>query len=301
MLLAYLQLAGAMVLAGATVAVAKPVVAVVPVYVFGALRFAIAAAILVPLALRGRPPRPTARDLAAAALLSFFGAFLFTILILEGVARTGALDAAVITSTIPAATLLLSALVLGERLTLRRGAAVALASLGIAAIALPGISGGGGGTASVAGNLLVVGAVFAEAMFTVLARRLGARLAPVPLAAIASVAATVMFLPFAAAEVARDGWPVIDAGTWALIVFYSTAGSVVAFLLWFQGLRRVDAGVAGSFTALLPVSGALLAVVALGEAFTAAHLAALALALAAIALATRRPSLGRLAATRRPG
>jgi drug/metabolite transporter (DMT)-like permease len=59
--------------------------------------------------------------------------------------------------------------------------------------------------------------------------------------------------------------------------------------------------VAGSFTALLPVSGALLAVVALGEAFTAAHLAALALALAAIALATRRPSLGRLAATRRPG
>src|SRR3546814_9587801 len=49
MLAAYLQLAGAMILAGATVAAAKPVVAVLPVYVFGALRFAIAAAVLVPI------------------------------------------------------------------------------------------------------------------------------------------------------------------------------------------------------------------------------------------------------------
>ena len=293
MLLAYLQLAGAMALAGATVAIAKPVVAVVPVCVFGVLRFAIASAILVPLALRaGQPRQATRRDLAAAVLLAFFGAFLFTVLILEGVARTSAIDAAVITSTIPAATLLLSAAVLREPLTLRRGGAVMLATLGIAVVALEDAA--GGGVRSLVGNLLVVGAVFSEAMFTVLAKRLGATLAPVPLAAIASVSATMMFLPIAAGEVARDGWPAIDAGTWGLIVFYSTAGSVVAFLLWFQGLRRVDAGVAGAFTALIPVSGALVAVLALGERFTLAHLVALALALLAIALATRagRPATG---------
>src|SRR3546814_4481256 len=69
----------------------------------------------------------------------------------------------------------------------------------------------------------------------------------------AAVAATSMFLPFAAVQVGRGGWPAIDGSTWALILFYSIAGSVIAFLLWFQGLRRVDAGVAGAFTALLPV------------------------------------------------
>lgn len=287
MLLAYLQLAGAMVLAGSTVAAAKPVVAVVPVYLFGAIRFAIASAILVPMAWRGGGLRRVPlRDLGAAVLQAFFGAFLFTVLILEGVARTSAVDAALITSAIPAATLLLSVVMLGERLTLRRAAAVCLATAGVATVALQGAK--GGGSHSLLGNLLVVCAVFSEAMFTVLAKRLGPALTPVPLAAITGVSATVMFLPWAGVEVVEGGWPAIDAGTWALIAFYSTAGSVVAFLLWFQGLRRVDAGVAGAFTALLPVSGAVLAVVALGERFTPAHLSALGLALLAIVLATRR-------------
>lgn len=286
MLIAYLQLAGAMILAGSTVAAAKPVVAVVPVYVFGALRFAIAAGILVPLAWRGGLGPATRRDLGAAVLLAFFGAFLFTVLILEGVARTSALDAALITSTIPAATLLLSALLLRERLTLRRGAAVLLATAGIAVIALPDAA--GGAVRSLLGNLLVLAAVFSEAMFTVLAKRLGAALSPVPLAAVTAVSATTMFLPIAAVQVGTGGWPAIDGATWWLILFYSTAGSVLAFLLWFQGLRRVDAGVAGAFTVLLPVSGAGLAVLALGERPTSGHAAALALALAAIWLATSR-------------
>lgn len=229
MLIAYLQLAGAMILAGSTVAAAKPVVAVVPVYVFGALRFAIAAAILVPMAWRGGLGPATRRDLGAAVLLAFFGAFLFTVLILEGVSRTSALDAALITSTIPAATLLLSALLLRERLTLRRGAAVLLATAGIAVIALPDAA--GGAVRSLLGNLLVVAAVFSEAMFTVLAKRLGAALSPVPLAAVTAVSATTMFLPIAAVQVGTGGWPAIDGATWALILFYSTAGSVLAFLL----------------------------------------------------------------------
>ncbi|MEQ8395235.1 EamA family transporter [Thalassobaculum sp.] len=71
-----------------------------------------------------------------------------------------------------------------------------------------------------------------------------------------------------------------------LPVFYSTAGRVLAFLLWFQSLRTVDAGVAGTFTVLIPISGALLAVLALGETFTTAHVAAFGFALGAIALAT---------------
>lgn len=60
-----------------------------------------------------------------------------------------------------------------------------------------------------------------------------------------------------------------------------------------QGRRRHRAG---AFTALIPVSGALIAIVGLGERFTAGHLAALGLALLAIALATRpeRPHPERL-------
>ena len=53
-----------------------------------------------------------------------------------------------------------------------------------------------------------------------------------------------------------------------LLVFHSLTASVLCLLLWYAGLRRVPAGVAGVFTALLPASAAVVAVAVLGEAFT---------------------------------
>jgi drug/metabolite transporter (DMT)-like permease len=57
-------------------------------------------------------------------------------------------------------------------------------------------------------------------------------------------------------------------------------------LLWYGGLRRASAGVAGVFSAFLPATAAVLAVLVLGEAFTAAHGAGLVLMLGSILLAT---------------
>jgi drug/metabolite transporter (DMT)-like permease len=77
-----------------------------------------------------------------------------------------------------------------------------------------------------------------------------------------------------------------DPALAALLVFHSLTASVVAVLLWYAGLRRVPAGLAGVFTAFLPATAAVVAVTLLGEAFTTAHAAGFALMLGSVAVAT---------------
>jgi drug/metabolite transporter (DMT)-like permease len=73
---------------------------------------------------------------------------------------------------------------------------------------------------------------------------------------------------------------------WLLLLFYSLAASVLTVWLWMQGLREVPAPQAGVFTVMLPISAAVVGVVFLGEPFGSAHVAAFALALAGLLLAT---------------
>jgi drug/metabolite transporter (DMT)-like permease len=78
----------------------------------------------------------------------------------------------------------------------------------------------------------------------------------------------------------------VPLGSWALLGFYALAASMLTVWLWMQGLRHVASSRAGVFTVLLPVSTALVGVLALGEAFSAGHIAAFALALLGLLLAT---------------
>ena len=78
----------------------------------------------------------------------------------------------------------------------------------------------------------------------------------------------------------------VAAGSWLLLLFYALAASVWTVWLWMTGLKGVPASQAGVFTVMLPISAALVGVVVLGESIGAAQLAAFALALAGVALAT---------------
>ena len=71
-----------------------------------------------------------------------------------------------------------------------------------------------------------------------------------------------------------------------LLVFHSLTASVLCLLLWYAGLQRVPAGVAGVFTGFLPAAAALTAVLALGESFSVTHAVGFALMGGSLLLAT---------------
>ena len=123
-----------MTLTGANVAFGKAIVAEVPVYVFVLFRFVVASAALALLVRREPGPKLSEmtgaewRDLALMALLGMVG---FTVLMFEGLKRTAAADAGIITATLPAVVAVLGVAFAGERLSRAAGGAVALAVAGL--------------------------------------------------------------------------------------------------------------------------------------------------------------------------
>src|SRR5690606_25164041 len=135
-----------------------------------------------------------------------------------GVRLTTAVSAGVITSTIPAAIALLSFIVLGERLGRRRALAILLAVLGIAAVNLGATETAGAGR--LMGHLLVLGAVFAEASFTVLAKRLTASMGPLQLSTGVNLVSLCLFLPPALVELRGFDLGAVPRLVWGEVVFY---------------------------------------------------------------------------------
>src|SRR5262245_12016978 len=202
-----------MVLTGANVVLGKAIVAEVPVYLFMFYRFVVSTAALLPLVYREagpklrQMPRGQVRDLIGMALLGMIG---FTALMLEGLQRTSAADAGIITATLPAVAALLGVVVLRERLSLPQAGAVALAMAGLGLVAATGSA---LGTATLLGNLLVMGAVACEASFVLLGKRLAPPYQPLRLALGANVvgpacAAPLAWrdMPFDIAAVPRSIW-----------------------------------------------------------------------------------------------
>jgi drug/metabolite transporter (DMT)-like permease len=273
-----------MALVGANVGVAKLLAEDLPVALILGLRCALAVAVLWPLAraMEGRIgiDRASARNLALQAA---FGTVLYNVALLAGLQRTTALEAGLILATLPAVVAVGGALWLRERLPPRQWAAVALAAFGMGALVLARVAADGHGSAL--GNLLVFAGVCGEAMYVLLARRIAGRVPVVTATFWMQVFSLLMLLPLCL-PVLGSVAALADPGVSALLVFHSLTSSVICLLLWYSGMKRAAAGIAGVFTAFLPATAAAVAVGLLGEPFSTVHAAGFALLMCSLLLAT---------------
>lgn len=282
--LAYLQLAASMMLVGANVAVAKLLAEALPIAMVAFLRCVLAMLVLWPLARRMdgavRVPPDVMRNLALQAL---FGTALYNAGLLAGLRLTTALEGGLVLASLPAVVAIGGAVLLREHLPARQWAAVALAAGGMAAITLARAAGGTGGSAL--GNLLVFCGVLGEAAYVLLARRIAGRVPVVTASLWMQAFSALVLAPFALPDIAAVS-ALADPSLAGLLVFHSLTASVLCLLLWYAGLKRVPAGMAGVFTAFLPGTAALVAVTLLREAFTAVHAAGFVLMMTSVAVAT---------------
>lgn len=284
MILAYAQLALSMALVGANVGVAKLLAEDLPVAMILGLRCALAIAVLWPLAraMEGR----IGLDRSAAwnlALQAAFGTVLYNVALLAGLRLTTALEAGLILATLPAVVAVGGALWLREKLPPRQWAAVALAAFGMGALVIARVA--AEGTGSALGNLLVFAGVCGEAMYVLLARRIAGRVPVVTASFWMQVFSLLMLLPLCL-PVLGAASALADPQVASLLVFHSLTASVLCLLLWYAGMKRAPAGIAGIFTAFLPATAAAVAVGLLGEAFTSVHAAGFVLLMCSLLLAT---------------
>jgi drug/metabolite transporter (DMT)-like permease len=265
MLLAYFQLALAMSMGGLTFPAAKAFVAHVPPLEAAFLRFVLVAVVLLPFTVRGGRAwlPPGGKATGDLLIFSLFGMVLFNVFLFAGCA----------------------ALILRERIGRNGLWAILLAVLGVAAINVaPG--GAAGPADTVVGNMLVFGAVVAEGLYGVFARRITGRMPVFAISFWANLAAAVMVAPFVVPGMSLER---LAAVPWPLALGFVVTGlgsGLLAVVLWLNGVKVVPAGRAGIFTAMMPATGVVVAVAVLDEPFVAAHAVGLVCVLLAIAVGT---------------
>ncbi len=292
---AALSLLAAMTLTGANVAFGKAIVATVPVYAFVLFRFVVASAALL-LVVRGESG-PKLKEMTGGqwrdlSLMSLFGMVGFTVLLFEGLKRTSAADAGIITATLPALVAVLGIALMGDRLSRSQTMAVGLA---VAGLMLVQATGAATGTSGLVGNLLVGGAVFGEACCVLLGKRLAPPYRPLRLALGANLVGLFLSLPLAAGEVLSFDWASVPLSIWLLGTWHALTASVVCLWLWYRGLPHVETWLAGLATAAIPLTALAMSALFLGETIGGWKLAGAALVIAGIVLGALSPDRTRAA------
>ena len=296
-IVAYAFLALSMSLVGSYVALSKPLVAALPVFLLAWLRFGIGGAAM--LHWLKKPPSEVPMTSQTKRLLfleSFLGNFLFSICMLFGVSMTGAVTAGVVMATIPAVVALMSWAFLGERIGLRTWAAVVCAVVGVTLVSLSkqellapisiGLESNLASKNVVLGTFLLLGAVICEAAYAVIGKKLVGALSPKRITALINLWGFVLVTPLGLWAAWQFDFFSVSTPSWLLLVFYSLAASVWTVWLWMTGLKTIPAGQAGVFTVFLPVSAAAVGVVFLGENLSGLQALAFAVALLGVVLAT---------------
>lgn len=282
---AMLLLVAAMAMTGANVPLGKALMASIPLATFLLLRFAVATAalaLLIPFE-PGPPLRSlTVRQWLSIAVLAGVGSLLFTVFLLEGVKRTSAVDAGIITATLPAVVAALGML-RGER---PDRSALAMIGLAVAGVALIQTAAARTGSSALLGNVLIGLAVLCEATFALVSRSISSVLRPLRLSYAVSLVGLALCLPLAP-WIARSDLVALDARTWTLAFWYIASASIVCTALWYRGVPYVATWQAGLATSAIPVSALIVSTLYLGETVAPTQLAGCALVIAAIAVGAR--------------
>lgn len=291
--MAYACLALSMAMVGTSMTANKFIVGDVPVMLAGFVRFLAATIFIVGLTLliEGKLPRLSSRTTLILAAQTFFGSFLFTVLTLYGVDMTTAMVSGIILAATPAVVAVMSWL-LGDRLARVAWIGVLVTIGGVLVVNLFDSPSEDVARRPVLGAILIFLAVISEALYTMFARLIAGEATPLGITSWYSIIGALMFLP-PALWVSR-GFAIdsIPASAWFAMVYMGAVPGALAVLLWYYGLRHVQASIAGAFTGMMPITAVLSAGLVLDEAIRWPHLAGMLLIVLGIVMVTR--SRGRI-------
>jgi drug/metabolite transporter (DMT)-like permease len=237
---------------------------------FNGIRVALATVVLAAIALARPGRRPARRDVLRLLGLGVIGNGLYQLCFIEGVARTRAGAAALVLASTPAFIALIGRLRGSERVTSRGWAGIGLQLLGMACVVL-----GAAGTAAAAGssamlgNALVLGGALCWSVFTVLLKPYTERVDGMHLSAITMLGGAVPIVLVALPGVPGTDWGALAPSVWGALAYSGVMALVVAYLLWYRGVRVLGPTRTAMYSNLQPLIALVVAWLVLSEAPTA--------------------------------
>jgi drug/metabolite transporter (DMT)-like permease len=221
-------------------------------------------------------------------LLGCLGAVAFNTLIYVGLQYTAVANGVLFNSFSPILIILLSWVVVRERISKLQACGVVLSLAGVLAIIARGKFATLAAFHFNPGDLWLIAAQFLWSVYTFVLRRRPPELSAMGFLAAMLLLSLPFLLPFYLWEFSQRGGFALTPATISALAYYGTIPSIVAYLFWNRGVAQVGPNKAGLFVHLMPLFGALLAVIFLGEKLYAYHYAGAVLIFGGIWLTTRR-------------
>jgi drug/metabolite transporter (DMT)-like permease len=219
-------------------------------------------------------------------LLALFATALQHIPYYWGLSQTTATNAALLNSASPVFIVVLSVLLLHERLSAVAYAGIALSVAGVFVIV------GRGDLQTIralhlnGGDIWVLLGTLSWAGYTVCLRWRPPELRGLDLLALIAAASVIVLAPLYIVEIAAGKYLKVSAASLMGIAYVGVVASVLAYVAWNRGVARVGPARAGPFMYLMLLFTPLLSIAFLGERVQTYHFAGAALIIAGIYLAT---------------
>ena len=219
----------------------------------------------------------------AILLLGLLGIGAFNALLYSGLRYTEATNALLLQSAVPALVVILDRLIFGVRSTWLERFGVAASIVGVLVVVFEGDPARALRLHFGPGDILVLASVVVWAFYTVFLR-----LRP-PISAVSFVATTfaigvVTMGPLSAWELASGQDVHFSAGVAGAFLYVALFPSLISYFIYNHATRVVGAARAGQSITMMPIFGAFLSALLLGEALHGYHFVGMVLILAGIAL-----------------
>ena len=223
------------------------------------------------------------------AVMGTAGYTVFVALFYVAAHRTSALNLSIIQGAIPALVLIGARAFLGVRFGALQALGAVGTMLGVVVIAAQGDLAKLQALAFNSGDVMMVVAAVLYAGYTIGLRQ-RPNVSGVSMLAAMAVAAFVTSVPLMIWEILSGGFVWQTWGGLLVLAFVALGPAFISQLMFMRGVELIGPGRAGIFVNLVPVFGAIMAVVILGEPFAGYHVVALLLVVGGIAIAQRSSS-----------
>ena len=203
---------------------------------------------------------------------------------LIGLSLTSASHAALVIGLTPFMVLFLAWFRGQEAFTSNRAIGLAVAVCGMLLLQKPSAS---AQTASLLGDVLILGAGLSFAVYTVFGKELAAEHGGMAVIAVSYAAGAIFLLPMTLFFASRFDFSQVSAAAWWAFGYMSVVSSVLCYIGWAYALKRLSASRLTAFSYLQPLVATLLALPMLGEPITAALVSGGGLIMAGVFLSER--------------
>jgi len=238
-------------------------------------RWFLASVIFIPFAAKAmwRQRTVITQYIGRISLLALLSVSLFNSLAYISLQYTSATNATLLNSFIPIFILIISSLFFKEQLSLKQVLGVGISLLGVIAILSKLDSTILLGLQINQGDLWMLLAALDWALYSILLKYLRPKeIDPVPFLGILLILGTLMILPAWLMDPFHEPAMKLDHSMVMVLLYIAIFPSIISYLAWNYGMKRLGAAVGGQYIHLMPLFGAFMAVLFLGESIQLFHI-----------------------------